>query len=247
MRNMYQTVVECANRWPQAFAVAHTDHPDKHLFIKLVAWELHKLDERFGLNGKRGNPNDLSMDAINYLGEGIGYDPTRNDRPVTVIDVIGGAGGPNPKPTWQVFNDPTIHRGPGAWVQPKPVEGYQTGEPSKPIEPTPPPINPIDVMNVLTQVRDQLSEVIQSNERTAKKVEELAGKITVMDANSRLDAAEFVAKVNESTERQAESNGALRVAVDELNEKFNRGFVVEGKAGWPVGNIRANIRLKDID
>lgn len=74
------------------------------------------MDDRFGLNGKRGNPNDISDDAINFVGEGPGHDPLTG-QPVTVFDVIRGAGGPNPEPSW----DRIDQAGPGAWVKPVPV------------------------------------------------------------------------------------------------------------------------------
>ena len=180
MRNMYQTVVEMANKYPREFKVAHTEHPDKHLWIKLLAWELHQLDERFGLNGKRGNPNDLSMDAINYLGEGIGFDPTKNDRPITVIDVIGAAGGPNPKPAWMVLNDmnePT-HRGPGAWVKPQPVPGYHNVEPPKEVPPVEVPgnTNPT-LINAIQAVENQVKALLAVNEKLAKSLDGLSARL----------------------------------------------------------------------
>lgn len=173
--NMYQVVVETANKYPREFREAHTDSPNKHLWIKILAWELHQLDPRWGLNGKRGNPNDLSMDVVNWLGEGVGFDPTRNDRPVTVIDVIGGAGGPDPKPTWQVFNDPTIHRGPGAWVKPEPVPGYHGNVPVPP--PPPPEEVSTPLINAVQAVENQIKALLASNEKLTKSVDNFTRKL----------------------------------------------------------------------
>jgi len=120
--NALHVVSELARQFPQEWRDAHNPSgggPHTEAFIKRLAWVLHStVDPRFGLNGKRGNPNDLSDDALNYKGEGPGHDPTNGNAPVTVIDCIGGAGGPNPTPSWQVFD--TLP-GPGAWVQPQAV------------------------------------------------------------------------------------------------------------------------------
>ncbi len=114
--NYLSQVQQARDRYPEAWRSAHVHgDPKAWDFIRLLARDLHKIDPRIGLNGKRGNPNDLSMDALNYSGEGPGHDPTNGNAPVTVIDVIGSAGSPAAYPTWQVF---TNLPGPGAWVKP---------------------------------------------------------------------------------------------------------------------------------
>lgn len=120
--NMLDEVKRARIRYPEAWKNAHTGNSQTEDFIKLLAKDLHKIDARFGLNGKRGNPLDLSDDAINYIGEGPGHDPLTL-QPITVFDVIRGAGGPNPQPSW----DRVDQDGPGAWVDPNKI-------------PTPPPI-----------------------------------------------------------------------------------------------------------
>lgn len=236
--NRYQTVIEVANKYPREFREAHTDSPNKHVWIKLLALELNKSDARFGLNGKRGNPNDLSMDAINYLGEGVGFDPTRNDRPVTVIDVIAGAGGVSPTPAWQVFDKPE-DRGPGAWVQPLAVDGYGDVPPKNPVDPLPPtgPTN-TDVVNVMTQVVGALKEVIASHERLTQKVEQ--------QIQQNIDATDkLVDQLKITTHYQVESSSQVKDAVVGLAERLDRGFKIEAKAGWPVGNIGGSVTLKE--
>lgn len=113
----YRTVVsDLAAQYPAEWAQAHTGSAQTEAFIRRLAARLYALDPRFGLNGKRGNPDDISDDAICFDGYAAGqdYDPTRNNAPVTVIDVIGGAGGPNPVPAWAYPLTPAA----AAWVRP---------------------------------------------------------------------------------------------------------------------------------
>lgn len=71
---------------------------------------LRASDTNFAYNGKRGNPNDPSNDAVSYYyGSGA---PTEGSTEVYVIDVISGHCGPNPQPA---FNDVTVFA-PGAWI-----------------------------------------------------------------------------------------------------------------------------------
>lgn len=125
--NLLSEVEKCKRDNPEAWANAHTGNSHSEDFIKILAGRLHRINAKFGLNGKRGNPDDLSDDALNFKGEGPGHDPTNGNTPVTVIDVIGAAGSPGAYPTWQVFDNLP---GPGAWVKPGP---------SVPVPPPPPP------------------------------------------------------------------------------------------------------------
>lgn len=124
-------VAAAAARYPDAWRHAHTGDARTEEFIRLLAADLHAINPRFGLNGKRGNPNDISDDALNYRGEGDQFDPTNGNSPVSVIDVIVGAGGPNPQPGWGLFPG-NVHA--GAWVQPERV--------TPPVEPQKPPVEP---------------------------------------------------------------------------------------------------------
>lgn len=127
----YLAEVEAAKvKYADAWTHAHVDgDPRKHEWIKLFAADLHAKDAKAGLNGKRGNPNDLSMDAINYLCEASdSAGRTPEGLPCAVIDVIGGAGGSNPKPIWSPFT--TVVEGSGAFVIPGAAG------------PTPPPSSP---------------------------------------------------------------------------------------------------------
>lgn len=113
--NLLSEVEACKREHPEAWQHAHTGSARTEEFIRLLAARCHAISPRFGLNGKRGNPDDISNDCLNFKGEGPGYDPTNGNTPVTVIDVIGSAGSPAAYPTWQVFSNLS---GPGAWVKP---------------------------------------------------------------------------------------------------------------------------------
>jgi len=138
--NMLVEVENCKRLYPVAWANAHTGNAQTEDFIRILASNLHAIDARFGLNGKRGNPNDISDDAINYIGEGPGHDPATG-QPVTVFDVIRGAGGPNPQPSWDAINLP----GPGAWVKPMPVVAPPAPSPALPPYPGDPVFDEIGV------------------------------------------------------------------------------------------------------
>lgn len=125
-------------KFPQAWNDAHTGNANTEGFIKLLAAHLHAINPAFGLNGKRGNPLDLSDDAINFKGEGADFDPTDNNAPRTVIDVIGSAGAPNAFPTWAVVTKADAPVG-AAWVKP----GAAVVVPDPPPAIPPPPPKPV--------------------------------------------------------------------------------------------------------
>lgn len=120
--NYLEDVKAAKVKYADAWTHAHVDgDPRKHEWIKLFAKDLKAKDNRVNLNGKRGNPNDLSMDAINYLCEaGDSAGRTPEGLPCAVIDVIGGAGGSNPQPVWNAFT--TLVEGSGAPVDPNGVQ-----------------------------------------------------------------------------------------------------------------------------
>ena len=112
--NLTYVVEQTKADYPEAWKAAHMGGPHTEDFIKICAARMHAIDPRFGLNGKRGNPADLSDDAVNVIGEGPGRTP--QGVPCQVIDVIGSAGSANAYPTWQPFSNPQDAS--GAWVQP---------------------------------------------------------------------------------------------------------------------------------
>lgn len=87
---------------------------DTIAFRDAVVARLHAEDANFGYNGKRGNPDDLSTDALSYLAEG----PDKPDR-VFIIDFIVGSDGPNPSSGWNDVTEITYTCGStGYYVSP---------------------------------------------------------------------------------------------------------------------------------
>lgn len=114
--NRLETVQAVAAADPARFACAHTDRPCAYDYITALVCELRKTDQRWGMNGRRGDPARPSWDAINYCGTGPATDPTGQcAERLTIVDVIVGAGGPDPRPTWQAFTGDAT---PGAWLVP---------------------------------------------------------------------------------------------------------------------------------
>jgi hypothetical protein len=199
--NHLAVVARLAAAYPAEWSAAHRGGPDTEAFIRRLAWELHQIDPRFGLNGKRGNPDDLSDDCVCFDGfaSGADYDPTRGNAPVTVIDVIGGAGGSNPTAAWSHPLTPAA----AAWVRPAPVSG--TGGGGGTVDPpvvVPPPVAcGYDSGAVLALVRDvdavghQVEMLAQDHGRLMADVGLLRAEIAdliarlqqglIVDANAR--------------------------------------------------------------
>lgn len=134
--NYKSTIERLAVEYPTEWKNAHTGNAHTEDFIRIAAKEINALEPLIGLNGKRGNPNDISDDALCYLGEGADYvEVEEGVMEASVIDVIGGAGGPNPVPTWNVVSDPS-NPIKTAWVDPD-----DSGEIPEP-GPTPEPVQP---------------------------------------------------------------------------------------------------------
>ena len=72
------------------------------------------MDNRYGLNWKRGLVGDLSQDIINYNN---GSDSDEGTQSVYIIDIIGGHCGDNPVPFWIDVTDDTRRAGSiGRWT-----------------------------------------------------------------------------------------------------------------------------------
>lgn len=119
---------------PARFACAHTERSCKNDWIKAVAWALHQTDARWGLNGKRGNANDLSMDVVTWR---VG--PT--DRHVQAFDICGACGGGSPSVTWSdITNWQTLGQpGTAIYIRPEPVGDPGSGGGGTPTPPQAPP------------------------------------------------------------------------------------------------------------
>lgn len=205
--NHRDVVAEMADTYPAEWACAHTSRPCAEDFIKLLASKLHSLDARFGLNGKRGNPNDLSDDVVTYRAPGMSIDVRTGER-VSVIDVIGAAGGPNPVPSWGEVWDPAQVPTRATWVQPAPWSGgTPTPTPPGPTPtPTPPPA-PVDLGPVLAKLDALAAQVaalqaaqgeqgmslaltLEAAQRAAHNAEQ--GALATLDVRNWLDAGLMV-------------------------------------------------------
>ena len=133
--NLLHEVEAARQKYPLAWADAHTGNARTEDFIRLLARDVRlKHGPRWGLNGKRGNPQDISDDVLAYQGEGSAVDVTNGNSAMEIIDVIGGAGGPNPQPVWNVGPGGPGDR--GAFVGTFTVPGASDGTPP------PPPVKP---------------------------------------------------------------------------------------------------------
>lgn len=141
--NCKHVVEQLAAQYPDEWKAAHTGGARTEDFIRRLAWVLHStVDAGFGLLGQYGDPNRIADDVIMYLGEGPGVDKGTG-RPQSGFDVIGGAGGPSPTPTWNDISGP----GAAIWVQPAPVGSGSGGGGSLP--PTSPQPTAQDLLNAL--------------------------------------------------------------------------------------------------
>lgn len=131
LSNYQHDIAALAQQHPEAWRNAHTGNVQTEDFIRLAAAALHAKDPNVGLNGKRGNPSDISDDALAVFAED-GDVTDRTGRKMFIIDCIAGAGGSNPQPAWASVGGPS----PGAWVKP---EAVTPGKPPQPPAPPPPP------------------------------------------------------------------------------------------------------------
>ena len=315
--NGQEIVARLAQEFPQEWRTAHNPSgggPETEAFIRRVAWVLHStVDAKFGLNGKRGNYNDVSDDVVNWIGEGPGNDPATG-QPVTVIDVIGGAGGPDPRPQWGIIDLP----GPGGWIKPSPVGGAQPAPVSSVWTAAHDAIRARMVGRSALEVAQQLAYTFPDEQwgekRTASgpwsqdTIGRLVGgrlwviKLSPVTIHGFVDGqvhrpvqgvnhlgdsvpvpvpvpvpppvppaepashlAEVLSTLNLITTQLAQLSGALadirptvcvgsptggttepglKASVDALNDKFDRGFDVEGKGGWPIGSVKGRISLR---
>jgi hypothetical protein len=163
---------------PARFACAHAeDRGCRYDWIKAVAAALHATDSRWGLNGKRGNANDLSMDVVTWrLG------PT--DRHVQAFDICGACGAASARPVWSdITNWSTVGQsGTAVWVKP---EGVAT-QPATGGTVTPPPPPPDGtVVAKLNELIGHVAALTATVEGLRQQSAAAAAQITLL-TNERL-------------------------------------------------------------
>ena len=116
--NKIGIVQAVAAEFPNYLANSCQDAGGSWQFMDEVVKRLHESDPKFGYNGKRGNINDPSKDAIAYYyGDG---QPENGSYFVYIIDIISGHCGPSPSPAWQDVTAETIAGGTtGAYLFPR--------------------------------------------------------------------------------------------------------------------------------
>lgn len=134
---------------------------DDHRFTDATASVLWMEDARWGRNGKRGNANDLSHDAIAYR-------TSASPLGVAIIDIIGAAGSAAASPAWIDQTDETILVGTtGVWVQPSgvlpacltgttPAPVPDPGTPPTPVPDPPPTTDLSEVLSALQRIDARL-------------------------------------------------------------------------------------------
>lgn len=112
--NMFHVVQAVARANPGALQNSCQSHGGSWQFMDQVVDTLRTYDSRWGYNGKRGNANDPSHDAIAYnWGSGADQGSTQ----VYIIDIVGGHCGSGPSPSWNDVTDITYSSGTiGRWT-----------------------------------------------------------------------------------------------------------------------------------
>ena len=185
----YRADVEaCVSRYPAAWACAHTGRSCSADFVILCARDINRAkDARVGVNGKRGNPNDLSQDIIAYRGIGTAIDVTRGNTPMEIIDVIVCAGGDPPRcePSvdWGVAPGGPGDR--GAWVDPWSVQPTAGGTPTPTPTPAPTPAPTVDLRPALDAIAALAQQVGALGESVRVLADEVSGTRDAVAAQTR--------------------------------------------------------------
>lgn len=194
--NMLHVVEDCARKYPRAFDDCHRPERGRRAWVfgHIVASVLHyNHDQRWGVNAKRGNLGDPSMDALAYA------EPASPAGGVGVFDIVSSAGEtdprkPQPAPAWIDQTQATVDRGTiGGWIKPKKLaeilaeagEGGDVALPpdSKPTEPPvvpKPPLQPAplsEVLRVLQEQGQRLAALEQAQQLTNGGMGQLATQV----------------------------------------------------------------------
>ncbi|MEZ5284064.1 MAG: hypothetical protein R2712_04490 [Vicinamibacterales bacterium] len=95
--NMSSLVNQVANERRDLLLQSCREHGGNNRWLFELVRRLRGVDNRWGLNWKRGNRGDMSQDIVTYNFSSDSDEDTTN---VYIIDVIGGHCGSNPGPSW---------------------------------------------------------------------------------------------------------------------------------------------------
>ncbi len=90
-------MAQLARERPDLLQQSCREHGGNNRFMFEAVRRLRAVDNRYGLNWKRGGVGDLSQDIVNYNFSDESDEGTKN---VYIIDIIGGHCGPRPNPAW---------------------------------------------------------------------------------------------------------------------------------------------------
>lgn len=216
--NCLPMVQTLARAYPQEFADCHRPELGERAwaFIKRLAWELHtKVDPRFGLNAKRGNPNDPSMDAVSYLNG-----TASQAGGVEIIDAVGSAGTSAATPAWLDVTQATIDKGDvGGWIAPQPVDDAVDPPVVPPVVPPTSGCASCDeALALLQTVQQQQRDILFALSQTATK----ADVQTCQDALWGLIANEVIAVHLDDLKRRVDG---VQASVDALQGKRTCRFL----------------------
>lgn len=132
--------ITAPNRY-DAVEKVYTSCPDlilqDHAFTDAVASLLYAEDPNWGRNGKRGNVDDPSHDAIAWR------NPASPAGGVSIVDIIASAGIAAARPAWQDVTQATIDAGTiGVWAKPSGVLPACLSPVTPPPVIVPPPVEP---------------------------------------------------------------------------------------------------------
>jgi hypothetical protein len=109
--NMSHVVEQLAAERRDLLFQSCREHGGNNRFLFELVRRLRAIDNRFGLNWKRGNFGDMSQDIVSYNASDQsdeGAQTSRSGTAIYIFDVIGGHCGSNPGPNWGNQTQPTI-------------------------------------------------------------------------------------------------------------------------------------------
>lgn len=211
--NLRHLVQEAIDKYPDAFAHAHRDgDPRTEEWINLCVLYLREKGHPVFCNGKRGSL-DKSDDSVAYVAQD-GDVIDANGVRFFIVDVIAGAGGPNPSAAWASVGGPSPGRllEPGVMAEPPP-------------QPRP---QPVPVSCSAPAVKDEVAELRSALISFMNQV-----------AQWRNDSLMFHNQLAVLSSRVDELNGRVL----DVRQALNNGLAIELTAdlrGW--GSARGPIR-----
>ena len=229
-------------RFPRAWNNAHNpkaapNKRDREEYCQRACWALRAAGIPAGMNGKRGNPSDLSEDIVNLpnvdeSGNAHGGAPDTSGRylAIEIRDVIGGAG-PDKDGNQAgrvVFGDATQEtlnkREVGCYVDPDPA--YKDGATTTPPPVTPPPVTTPPPTpppttgggDIATLLRDILYELKVTQEQNARILTGI-GALATQQGNLESKLLDTGGAFDMQTKRifGVDGSGATSVAQDAVN------------------------------